>query len=148
MLACLDHSTVAPGTAGALRGGRPLPGPDGYPLDPESRRSRALADLYLLRIPESGATAAAWRRWRPGRIGVHPVFRILGGPAALTLEQLTGEPVRTFDLPALTGLSALAAGGADRPHSTTSPTTSVCPSSWPSSPPATGASGRSGAASS
>jgi hypothetical protein len=99
LLACLDNSTVARVLRELckeddpflvlLEGGRGLRG-----------------DLYLLRIPETYAVAAAWRRWRPGRIGVHPAFRVLGGAAALVCEQLTGVPVRTNDLPVLTGLSA------------------------------------------
>jgi hypothetical protein len=112
MLACLDHSTVArvlqelrdedDAFIELMDSGR----------DPGSKRSQALGDLYLLRIPEAYVTAAAWRRWRPGRMGVHPVFRVLGGPAALVYEQLGAEPVRTIDLPVLTGLSATAVSSA------------------------------------
>jgi hypothetical protein len=105
MLACLDHSTVAR----VLRELRDEDDPFIVLLRP-GRRERA--DLYELRIPDSCSEAAAWRRWRPGLIGVHPVFRVLGGAAALVCEQLLGEPVRTVDLPHLTGLSATAVGTA------------------------------------
>lgn len=99
LLACLDHSTVARVLA-ELR-------EENDPYLELLQRGRGLrADLYALRIPEAHASAAAWRRWRPGRFGVHPVFRVLGGAAALLCEQLTAEPVRTTDLPDLTGLSA------------------------------------------
>jgi hypothetical protein len=43
---------------------------------------------------------------------VHPVFRVLGGAAALVHAQLAGEPVRTTDLPVLTGLSTTTVSGA------------------------------------
>ncbi|GIH97396.1 hypothetical protein ACFFMN_22740 [Planobispora siamensis] len=68
------------------------------------------ADTYRLVIPEGYAEAARWRRWQPGRLGgVHPVFRVLGGPAAFVHEQLTVDaPVATFEVQALTGLSATA----------------------------------------
>ncbi len=101
LLACLDHSTVAR----VLRELRAEDDP--FVVLLEERRGLR-GDLYLLRIPDACAAAAAWGRWRPGRIGVHPVFRVLGGAAALVCEQLTGEPVRTMDLPGLTGLSATA----------------------------------------
>jgi DNA-binding transcriptional ArsR family regulator len=106
MGAALDHSTVA-------RVLRELCAEDDPYLvlldsgqDRTSKRSRAQGDLYQLRIPDSGVMAAEWRRWRPGRIGPHPVWHVLGHPAALTLEQLSGAPVRGCDLPILTGMSA------------------------------------------
>ncbi len=75
----------------------------------------AHADWYRLRIPDSYAEAAAWRRWQPGRLGgVHPVFRELGGPAALIYEQLTSEPTRRGELPLLTGVSDTATSTALR----------------------------------
>jgi hypothetical protein len=101
MLACLDHSTVAQ----VLRELREEPDPF---VDLVAGHRGVRGDLYALRIPEEYATAAAWRRWRPGRLGVHPVFRVLGGAAALVLEQLAREPARAMDLPLLTGLSATA----------------------------------------
>ncbi|GII05861.1 hypothetical protein [Planobispora takensis] len=69
------------------------------------------ADTYRLVVPEGYAEAARWRRWQPGRLGgVHPVFRVLGGPAAFVHEQLTIDaPVATFEVQGLAGLSATAA---------------------------------------
>jgi hypothetical protein len=108
MLAGVDHSTVAR----VLREVREEP--DSY-LDlmqtstgpgREPARSRLRGDLYRLRIPDQFSEASNWPRWRRGLLGVHPVFRILGGPAALVFEQLTTSgPTRTSDLPVLTGLS-------------------------------------------
>jgi len=102
MLAGLDHSTVSRILCELRDEEDPF-------LELLADRRGLRADLYLLRIPAQYAEAAAWRRWRPGRIGVHPVFRAVGGAAAaLVYEQLTSGPVRTADLPALTGLSATA----------------------------------------
>jgi hypothetical protein len=50
-------------------------------------------DLYTLRIPDAALEAAAWRRWRPGLITVHPVFRALGAASALVYEALSGDPL-------------------------------------------------------
>ncbi|WP_346158209.1 hypothetical protein [Nonomuraea recticatena] len=67
------------------------------------------ADTYRLIIPQGYAEAAAWRRWQPGKLGgIHPVFRILGGTAALVWEQLNSEPTRTTDLHTLVGISPTA----------------------------------------
>ncbi|MGQ0846542.1 MAG: hypothetical protein ACT4QF_20660 [Sporichthyaceae bacterium] len=52
------------------------------------------ADRYTLRIPDAGLHAAAWRRWRAGRIeAVHPVFRELGPTRALVYEALSHDPL-------------------------------------------------------
>jgi hypothetical protein len=99
MLACLDHSTVA-------RVLREVCAEDDPYLELLEGRRGVRGDLYMLRVPQAHSDAAAWWRWRPGRLGVHPVFRILGGAAALVCEQLTSGPVRSIDLPVLTGLSA------------------------------------------
>ena len=95
---CSDHTTVAR----ALQ--RLRAEPDPFVVLLESRRG-VRGDLLMLQVPEALAEEAAWRQWRPGRLGVHPVFHALGGPAALVFEQLASEPVRAFDLPVLTGLS-------------------------------------------
>ena len=64
-----------------------------------NERGLDLADLYQLRIPDAVADTAAWRAWRAGRIeALHPVFRVLGPPAALAYEALTGEPAQRRDL--------------------------------------------------
>lgn len=44
------------------------------------------------------AAAAALAQVAAGRIGAHPAFRVLAGPAAFVYEQLAAEPVRVFDL--------------------------------------------------
>ncbi|GAA3507791.1 DNA-binding transcriptional ArsR family regulator [Streptosporangium album] len=68
------------------------------------------ADTYRLLIPQGYAEAAAWRRFQPGRLGgIHPVFRMLGSPAAFLYEHLpTDTPTSRFELRSLTGLSATA----------------------------------------
>jgi hypothetical protein len=99
LLACVDHSTVARVLAELCAEEDP------YLVRLESRRGLR-GDLYMLRVPAAYADAAAWSRWRPGRLGVHPVFRVLGGAAALVCEQLASAPVRAIDLPVLTGLAA------------------------------------------
>jgi hypothetical protein len=101
LLCNLDHSTVAK----VLRELRAEPEPF---VDLIEAHRGLRGDLYQLRIPDRYVTAAAWRRWKPGRLGVHPVFRVLGGVAALTWEQLAGEPVMTCDLQLLAGASATA----------------------------------------
>jgi DNA-binding transcriptional ArsR family regulator len=98
LLAGVDHSTVAQ----VLRELRAEHDPF---VVLEECHHGIRADKYRLVIPASCSVAAAWRRWRPGRFGVHPAFRVLGGAAALVCEQLTAEPVRALDLPLLTGLS-------------------------------------------
>jgi DNA-binding transcriptional ArsR family regulator len=92
-LACgLDHSTVSV----VLRALREEDDPVVELLE-EARGERA--DRYTLRIPDAGLHAAAWRRWRPGRIeAIHPVFRALGPTAALVHETLTGQPIRRGDI--------------------------------------------------
>jgi DNA-binding MarR family transcriptional regulator len=64
-----------------------------------NERGLDLADLYQLRIPDAVADTAAWRTWRAGRIeALHPVFRVLGSPAALAYEALSAEPAQRRDL--------------------------------------------------
>ena len=113
----LDHSTVARVLREVREEDDPYldlleerRGRGTFGLTRRERRRRGLrGDLYMLRIPEAYADAAAWGRWRPGRLGVHPVFRALGGgPAVLVYEQLTSGPVRAIDLEVLTGVSATA----------------------------------------
>ncbi len=112
ILACCDHTTVAR----ALQQLRDEPDPFIELLDssrhPGSTRGKTLGDLYMLRVPAACAEAAAWRSWRPGRFGVHPVFHAIGGTAALVCEQLASESVRSTDLPGLTGLSPTATNAA------------------------------------
>lgn len=61
-------------------------------LDLVSRHYLWRADRYQLRIPAEYETAAQWRRRRAGRIeAIHPVFAVLGGPAALTYTALTSD---------------------------------------------------------
>jgi DNA-binding transcriptional ArsR family regulator len=71
-------------------------------------------DTYQLRIPDGALEAAAWRRGQPGPIeAIHPVFRVLGAPAALVHAVLSGEAlsrraiVRDAALPARTVDEAL-----------------------------------------
>ncbi|MFD9947660.1 hypothetical protein ACFWYW_46660 [Nonomuraea sp. NPDC059023] len=108
LLSCLDYSTVAK----ALRELREERDPF-LVLVLESWQERA--DIYQLVIPDAYAEAAAWRRWQPGKLGgIHPVFRELGGPAALVYERLSSEPTRKTDLPLLTGVASTACGTALR----------------------------------
>lgn len=103
LLGCLDHSTVAK----ALKELREEPG--GF-IDLVAEHHGDHPDIYQLVIPVGYAEAAAWRRWQPGRLGgIHPVFRELGGPAALIYEQLTDTPIRNMDVPGLAGVSETAA---------------------------------------
>ncbi|MET7335966.1 hypothetical protein [Nonomuraea sp. NPDC005650] len=103
LLAGLDHSTVAKG----LRELRDERGPF---IDLVAEHHGDHPDTYQLIIPVEYAEAAAWRRWQPGRLGgIHPVFRELGGPAALIYEQLTDTPIRSMDVPGLVGVSDTAA---------------------------------------
>jgi DNA-binding transcriptional ArsR family regulator len=58
-------------------------------IDLVSRRQAARADRYQIRIPDAYADSVRWRRRRAGRIdGIHPVFLILGGTAALVYQAL------------------------------------------------------------
>jgi hypothetical protein len=100
----LDHSTVSRILVELREEEDPV-------LDLLADRRGWRGDLYLLRIPARYAEAATWRRWRPGRIGVHPVFRKLGGPpAVLIYEQLTTAPAGVGELARLARLSPTAAG--------------------------------------
>lgn len=102
LLACLDETTVAR----TLRMLREESDPF---IDWVAEHRGERADTYRLIVPQAYAEAAAWRRWAPGRLGgIHPVFRVLGGSAAFVYEALGTEPIRTFDLPGLTGLGATA----------------------------------------
>lgn len=102
LLACLDESTVAK-TLKLLRQ------EDDPFIDWVAEHRGERADIYRLIVPQEYAEAAAWRRWQPGRLGgIHPVFRVLGGPAAFVYEQLSTSPVRTIDLPYLTALGSTA----------------------------------------
>jgi hypothetical protein len=87
-LACgLDDSTVG----AVLRALREEPDPVIELLEPGTGER---ADRYVLRIPEAGLHAAAWRAWRPGRIEAIPaVFRELGAARALVYESLTEAPL-------------------------------------------------------
>ncbi|MFG1977036.1 hypothetical protein ACGFJC_47555 [Nonomuraea fuscirosea] len=104
LLACLDYSTVAKG----LRELREEPNPF---LVLVAEHHGEWPDFYELIVPDGYAEAAAWRRWESGRLGgIHPVFRELGGPAALIYPHLTtDEPVRTTDAALLAGISETAA---------------------------------------
>ncbi|MGW0486197.1 hypothetical protein [Nonomuraea sp. NPDC003214] len=103
LLAGLDHSTVAK----VLKELRDEPDPF---VRLVGEHHGDWPDYYELVIPAGYAEAAAWRRWQPGRLGgIHPVFRELGGPAALIYRMLTDTPVRSFDVPGLAGVSRTAA---------------------------------------
>ncbi|MEU8310742.1 hypothetical protein AB0C84_45125 [Actinomadura sp. NPDC048955] len=79
----VDHTTVCR----ALRVLRTGP----YALiDKVADAQGVRADVYHLVIPDAVAVEAAWRRWRSGRIeAIHPVFRVLGHPAAIVYETLS-----------------------------------------------------------
>ncbi|MEV7011682.1 hypothetical protein [Streptosporangium sp. NPDC051022] len=103
LLAGLDHSTVAK----ALRQLRDENDPF---IDLVQPHHHDQADIYRLVIPLGYTEAAAWRTPQYGRLGgIHPVFRILGGPAAFLYEQLTDTPTSSFDLAGLAGVSLTAA---------------------------------------
>ncbi|MEU0571527.1 hypothetical protein ABZ297_39860 [Nonomuraea sp. NPDC005983] len=104
LLACLDYSTVAAGLRELREERDPF-----FVLVAEHHGE--WADYYELVVPDGYAEAAAWRRWQPGRLGgIHPVFRELGGPAALIYPLLTiDEPMRTTDVPLMAGISETAA---------------------------------------
>ncbi len=109
MLAGVDHATAARALRELREENDPFLELLDSPRDPASKRSKARGDQYLVRVPGAYAEVAAWHRWRPGRIGVHQVFRAAGGSAAaLVYEQLDAGPVRTMDLPVMTGLSSTA----------------------------------------
>ncbi|MEU4703334.1 hypothetical protein [Nonomuraea dietziae] len=102
LLAGLDESTVAK-TLKLLR-----EEPDPF-IDLIQAHHGERADTYRLVIPHGYGEAAAWRRWQRGKLGgIHPVFRVLGGTAALVWEQLDSEPARTSDLHTLVGISPTA----------------------------------------
>ncbi|GHE31264.1 hypothetical protein GCM10017673_37470 [Streptosporangium violaceochromogenes] len=103
LLAGLDESTVAK----VLRLLREEPDPF---IDLVRPHHGERADVYRLVIPEAYGEAAAWRRWQPGRLGgVHPVFRVLGSPAAFLYEHLTSDvPAQAAVLGRLAGLSPTA----------------------------------------
>ncbi len=63
---------------------------------------RGLAgDLYQLRIPDAYQERAHTQAWRPGRIeALHPVFRVLGVPAAFVYEVLDDHPQSSWDVAA------------------------------------------------
>ncbi|WP_344948329.1 hypothetical protein [Sphaerisporangium flaviroseum] len=119
----LDHSTVAK----ALKKLREESDPflerldeDYHPDTPEHDRVRprhgTAGDRYRLLIPAAYADVAAWRRWKPGKLGaVHPVFRgELGGPAALVYEHLGADDTKGLELAHLAGLSPTATNHALR----------------------------------
>ncbi|WP_093172203.1 hypothetical protein [Sinosporangium album] len=101
LAACLDESTVAK----ALRDLRDEP--DAF-VDHVAAHHGEWPDYYRLIVPQAYAETAAWRTWRPGKLGgLHPVFRELGGPAALVYDRLDAAvPLRTIDIQTETGLSA------------------------------------------
>ena len=60
-------------------------------LDVVTRGRMARADRFALRIPDAYAASVRWRRRCAGRIdGIHPVFLVLGGVAALVYQALDG----------------------------------------------------------
>jgi DNA-binding transcriptional ArsR family regulator len=69
------------------------------------------ADTYELVVPDKHA-ALTRLRWRSGGIRrIHPLFRVLRGPAFLVWEALAeagGVPAAVFDVAAATGLSPTA----------------------------------------
>jgi hypothetical protein len=87
---------------------------DYHPDTPQHDRVRsrhgAAGDRYRLLVPAAYADVAAWRRWKPGKLGaVHPVFRDqLGGPAALVYEHLGVDDTKGLELAQLAGLSPTA----------------------------------------
>ena len=68
-------------------------------IDLVSRHRLKRADRYQLRIPAAYAASSRWRRRRAGRIeGIHPVFLVLGGPAALVYAALSPAGARGADV--------------------------------------------------
>ncbi len=84
-------------------------------VDLVNRRQAARADRYQLRIPDAYADSVRWRRRRTGRIdGIHPVFLLLGGTAALTYQALDADGVRGAEVARAARLSASATSAALR----------------------------------
>ena len=81
--------------------------------DPLIRRTRQgrglLADRYEMRIPEAYRDDVLWYRWRAGVIEpVHPAFRVLGAPAALTCEVLGADASSVAEVARMAVLSTTA----------------------------------------
>ena len=84
-------------------------------IDLVSVRQLARADRYALRIPDRYADSVRWRRRRAGRIeAAHPVFLVLGGPAALVYDALGPDPARGAEVARTARLSASAVSAALR----------------------------------
>ena len=84
-------------------------------IDLVSRRQMARADRYAVRIPDRYGGSVRWRRRRAGRIdAVHPVFLVLGGPAALVYQALDEAEARGAEVARAARLSASAASAALR----------------------------------
>lgn len=84
-------------------------------IDLVSPRRMARADRYTLRIPDRYADSVRWRRRRAGRIdGIHPVFLVLGGTAALVHQVLDGTEARGAEVARAARLSPSAVSSALR----------------------------------
>jgi len=84
-------------------------------IDWVSPRRMARADRYQLRIPDAYAERVRWRRRRAGRIdGIHPVFLILGGAAALVYQVLDPDEARGAEVARAVRLSPSATSTALR----------------------------------
>ena len=84
-------------------------------IDLVSRRQMARADRYALRIPDRYAGSVRWRRRRAGRIdAIHPVFLVLGSPAALVYQALDQAEARGAEVARAARLSASATSAALR----------------------------------
>ncbi len=100
LLASVDPAAAKRGL-GQMRGEA-----DPFAVLLEDRPSSPGCAWYRLRVPEEYTEAAAWRSWKPDRVGMHAVFRTLGGPAALVWEDLTAEPTSSATLSSVTHLPA------------------------------------------
>lgn len=105
---CLSHRTVA-------RVLRMLAAEPDPLIDLVSPRRLARADRYALRIPDSYAASARWRRRRGGRIeAVHPAFLALGGTAGLVHQVLDATEARGAEVARAARLSPSATSAALR----------------------------------
>jgi DNA-binding transcriptional ArsR family regulator len=82
-------------------------------LDMVTRGRMTRADRFALRIPDAYADSVRWRRRCAGRIdGIHPVFLVLGGVAALIYQALDGTEAYGAEVARAARLSPSAASAA------------------------------------